>query len=65
LKSYRRNPAPHPFWREYLCGENNNHVAIGKESYFVSADGYLMPSKKGQAPPDLRHFSQQGEERRE
>jgi hypothetical protein len=24
----------------------------------LSADGYLMPAKKGQAPPDLRYFNQ-------
>ena len=29
---------------------------IGKDGYFLSADGYLMPTKKGQAPPDLRYF---------
>jgi hypothetical protein len=57
-KSYSRAPDQYPFWREYLCSENNNHVAIGKESYFLSADGFLMPAKKGQAPPDLRHFDQ-------
>jgi len=33
------------------CGEGNNHVVIGKENYFLSADGYLMPTKKEQAPP--------------
>jgi hypothetical protein len=59
LKSYSRAPEQYPFWREYLCSENNNHVAIGKESYFLSADGFLMPAKKGQLPPDLRHFEPQ------
>jgi len=29
---------------------------IGKESYYVSQDGLLMPVKKGQPPPDLRYF---------
>jgi hypothetical protein len=24
----------------------------------MSADGYLMPAKKGQVPPDLRYFKQ-------
>jgi len=59
VKSYRRAPEQYPIWREYLCAEDNNHIAIGKESYFRSADGLLMPSQKGQAPPDLRHFQQQ------
>jgi len=47
-------------WNEDECGENNNHVVIGKENYFLSADGLLMPTKKGQQPPDLRYFSQTG-----
>jgi hypothetical protein len=33
---------------------------IGKENYFMSADGYLMPAKKGQQPPDLRYFNTPG-----
>jgi hypothetical protein len=45
-------------WHEDLCMESNNHVIIGKENYFLSADGRLMPAKKGQAPPDLRYFKQ-------
>jgi hypothetical protein len=55
-KSYKREN--NPIWNEYDCNEANNHVAIGKENYFLSADGYLMPGKKGQAPPDLRYFNQ-------
>jgi hypothetical protein len=55
-KSYKREN--NPIWNEYDCNESNNHVAIGKENYFMSADGYLMPGRKGQQPPDLRYFSQ-------
>ena len=40
------------------CNESNNHVEIGKEIYYLSADGLLMPAKKGQKPPDLRYFDQ-------
>jgi hypothetical protein len=29
-----------------------------KEDYLLDADGLLMPVRKGQAPPDLRHFKQ-------
>jgi hypothetical protein len=43
-------------WHEDLCSEGNNHVVIGKENYFLSADGFLMPAKKDQPPPDLRYF---------
>jgi hypothetical protein len=45
-------------WHEDLCNESNNHVLIGKELYFLSGDGYLMPAKKDQPPPDLRYFKQ-------
>jgi len=45
-------------WYFNECSENNHHVWVGKSSYFVSSDGYLMPTKKGQAPPDLKYFNQ-------
>ena len=60
LKSYRRLPDPQPMWIEEVCGEGNNHVQIGKEGYMLSGDGYLMPTKKGQQPPDLKYFKQPG-----
>ena len=44
-------------WYEENCGENNNHVVVGKEFYFLSADGYLMPTRKDQPPPDTRYFN--------
>ena len=48
--------SPRPRWWENNCMETNNLVAVGKEMYAISADGYLMPVKKDQAPPDLRYF---------
>ncbi len=42
-----------------ICTVGNMHVQIGKEAYFLSADGLLMPTKKDQPPPDLRYFRQQ------
>jgi hypothetical protein len=57
-KTYRRDPNPQPDWREVNCAENNNHVEVGTESYMLSADGYLMPTKKDQPAPDLRFFKQ-------
>ena len=45
-----------PIWSEYVCSENNQHVQIGSENYVLGADGLLMPTRKNQAPPDLRHF---------
>jgi hypothetical protein len=60
-KTYRRVAAKGPiWWREEICAENNAHVVIGSEDYFLSADGLLMPTKKDQAPPDLRFFKQAG-----
>jgi hypothetical protein len=44
-------------WYEHVCAEENHHVVIGKESYFLSADGKLMPTRKGQPPPDLKYFN--------
>ena len=57
-KTFRRNPNPRPRWNETSCTEGNNQVVIGKENYVRSADGYLMPTKKDQAPPDLKYFKQ-------
>jgi len=55
-KKYRRER--NPIWIEAVCSESNPHLRIGKENYMLSADGYLMPTKKGQEPPDLRYFRQ-------
>jgi hypothetical protein len=57
-RSYQREHAA--VWYEYPCAENNEHVFIGKENYYLSADGDLMPARKDQAPPDLRNFAQPG-----
>ena len=57
-KRYVRNPNPRPAWPEYYITEYNAQVGIGKENYFLSADGLLMPAKKDQPPPDLRYFGQ-------
>jgi hypothetical protein len=47
-----------PIWIESICSESNEHVKLGNENYMISADGLLMPAKKGQKPPDLRYFDQ-------
>jgi hypothetical protein len=57
-KHYRR--IRKVMWFEASCNENNHHVVIGTQNYFVSGDGYLMPARKDQAPPDLRYFKQRG-----
>jgi hypothetical protein len=55
-KRYVHNPNPHPDWVEFYTVENNAQIMIGKENYFLSGEGLLMPAKKNQAPPDLRYF---------
>ncbi len=55
-KRYRREH--NPIWIEAVCSEANPHLRIGNENYMLSADGYLMPTKKDQPPPDLRYFRQ-------
>jgi hypothetical protein len=47
-------------WYEDNCNENNHHIVIGTQNYFVSGDGYLMPTRKDQAAPDLRYFKKAG-----
>jgi hypothetical protein len=54
LKTFRREH--NVLWSEDQCSENNNHVVVGKEFYFLSGDGYLMPTRKDQPPPDTRYF---------
>lgn len=58
MKNYRRNPNARPVWNEAECEEGQGWVQIGKETYYLSADGMLMPAKKGQTPPNLRYFQQ-------
>ena len=53
-KRYRRDS--NAIRLEYNCSEDNHHVLIGGQDYFLSGDDMLMPSKKDQPPPDLRYF---------
>jgi hypothetical protein len=55
-RHYQRDPGGE--WDFVDCAENNPHVVIGSETYMLSADGFLMPTKGGQPPPDLRYFRQ-------
>ncbi len=56
VRSYNRDPDP--VWVENNCGADNHYVSLGKETYFISADGYLMPTKKNQPVPALEGFGQ-------
>jgi hypothetical protein len=55
-KQYQRDPNPRPYWREVGCAADNNHLEIGKDTFMLSAEGFLMPTKKNQPPPNLKYF---------
>jgi hypothetical protein len=55
LKTYRRLADKYPDWPEDSC-DSEGILKIGKETYFKSADGTIMPTAKDQPPPDLRYF---------
>jgi hypothetical protein len=56
VKKYVRDSNVPPIWYFNECAENNPLILVGKESYYISQDGSLMPVKKGQRPPDIRYF---------
>jgi hypothetical protein len=57
IKRYRRVATKEEaVWPESVCAEGNVHVEIAGQNYFLGADGLLMPARKNQSPPDLRHF---------
>jgi hypothetical protein len=56
-KKYSRNPKEKLDWPEDNCAEGNGHVEIQGHGYFLAGDGNLMPTQKGQQPPDLRYFN--------
>jgi hypothetical protein len=51
-KQYVGEPEPYLQWTEYYCTENNPRVRIGKEIYYMSADGLRCPSAR-----NSRHLS--------
>lgn len=56
LRKAQRKPDPKASWHTSTCADDNSWVRIGKESYYKSADGELMPIKKDQPPPNLKYF---------
>ena len=54
-----RTKDPRPVWYSEVCPEDNSLLRVGKEAYFLSADGFLMPTKKDQPAPDLHYFKTQ------
>jgi hypothetical protein len=57
-KKYFRNANPRHNWLEEVCAENNPHVHIQNDNYMLSAEGQLMPSRKGQKAPSLKNFTE-------
>jgi hypothetical protein len=57
-KKYVRKSDERPVWHEDVCSEGNAHVEIAGQNYFLSGDGYLMPARKDQPPPDVKYFKQ-------
>jgi hypothetical protein len=55
-RTYKRAGKPKPVWLEEACAADNAMVKIGDDPYFLSSDGFLMPVRKDQAPPDTRYF---------
>src|SRR5439155_15752948 len=53
LKTFKRRDKV--WWANDNCNGGQAHVTIGKEVYFLSADGTIMPMKKEQPPPDLKY----------
>ena len=53
-----RSQRKYPNWDRVSCLEGTTYVTIGKEYYMVTTDGYLMPTTKGQQPPDPKYFTQ-------
>jgi hypothetical protein len=56
FRTYKREH--NPFWSEFVCAENNNQLVINGENYYLNNDGYLLPTRKDQPPPDLKFFKQ-------
>ena len=57
VRNYPRYKNPGPVgWPEEVCAEAQVWISLGKEDYYLSSDGYLMPTKKDQPAPDLRYF---------
>jgi hypothetical protein len=56
LRDFRRvNNYP---WTQDACGEANNYIFLGTETYYLSSEGRLMPTRKDQPAPDLKYFNQ-------
>jgi hypothetical protein len=55
IRSYARER--NPVWDEFVCSEDNHTVQLGKETYVISDQGLLSPTRPGQPAPDLKYFN--------
>ena len=55
MKTYKKQPTV--WWYEDNCVETQTYATIAGEVYMLDTEGYLMPMKKNQPPPDLKYFS--------
>jgi hypothetical protein len=56
MRSYNRERKA--VWTEEPCAEAQRYLILGKETYFMTIDRILLPTRKDQPPPDLRYFDQ-------
>ncbi len=45
-----------PTWVEHVCTESKRTMVINGETYRLSLDGYLQPTRPNQPPPDMKFF---------
>jgi len=56
-RSYRRDAQQtQPEWSEFICSKDTSRVQIGDQYYKLNPEGFLMPMRRGQKPPDLKYF---------
>jgi hypothetical protein len=55
MKNYHRDVISRADWTDEYC-ESNHHVTLGNDDYMLSADGFLMPTRKDQPAPNLKYF---------
>ncbi len=53
-RTYHRNRDA--VWVEHVCAASKSTMVIGGETYAISADGFLKPTRPGQPAPDLKFF---------
>ena len=55
-KTFRRSSDAQPEWPEVYCHVTNRRLVLEGETYMMNDEGFLVPTRKGQRPPDLQYF---------